>query len=118
MFYYHVTFSYLFAFNLYTEAVTKNQSLQMLAARIEIAPLFYSYQTLKYQQLYLGDLFQRVQMPPVFQPYQQENESSSRSGVSNHGQGVDFILWECQHKKFGEDLKISLYVCVHIKRAP
>ena len=35
--FYHVTFSYLHAFNLYTEAVRKNHSLRMVAARIEIA---------------------------------------------------------------------------------
>ena len=103
MFDYHVTFSYLLAFNLYTEAVTKNHSLRMLAARTEIAPLFYWFRHPKYQQLYLRDLFQRIQMPPELQQYQQENKSFRTSGVSNHGQGADFILRECLHKKFEEE---------------
>ena len=74
----------------------------MLPVRIEIAPLFYLFLHLKYQQLHLRDLFERVQMPPELQQYQQENESFSTSNVSNHGQGADFIHEEINKlvKKF------------------
>ena len=79
-----------------------NHQLWMLAVRIEIAPLFYLFLHLKYQQLHLRDLFERVQMPPELQQYQQENESFSTSNVSNHGQGADFIHEEINKlvKKF------------------
>ena len=57
IFIYHVTFSYLLAFHLYMESVHKNHSLRVLGARIQIAPLFYSFFHPKYQQLHLRDLF-------------------------------------------------------------
>ena len=43
IFIYHVTFSYLLGFHLYTESVCKNHSSRMLEARIQIDPLFYSF---------------------------------------------------------------------------
>ena len=86
-----MTFSYLLSFRLYTEAVRKNHSLRMIGARIQIAPLFYSFHHPKYQQLHLRDLCQRVQMPDELKLYQMKNETFSVSGVSDCGQGADFI---------------------------
>ena len=91
IFLYHVTFSYLSGFHLYTEPVRKNHSLSMIGARIQIAPLFYSFHHPKYKQLHLKDLCQRVQMPDELKLYQMKNETFSVSGVSNCGQGADFI---------------------------
>ena len=45
IFIYHVT---LLEFHLYTELVRKNHSLRMLGARIQRAPLFYSFFYPKY----------------------------------------------------------------------
>ena len=63
----------------------------MIGARIQIAPLFYSFHHPKYQQLHLRDLCQRVQMPDELKSYQMKNEVFSVSGVSSCGQGADVI---------------------------
>ena len=81
IFIYNVTFSYLLAFHLYMESVHKNHSLRVLGARIQIAPLFYSFFHPKYQQLHLRDLFQHMQMPKELREYQERNESFTVSQV-------------------------------------
>ena len=63
MLYYHFAFTYLLAFNLYTEITRKNHSLGIMAAQIQLAPLFYSFKHPKQQVLHLRDLFERAQMP-------------------------------------------------------
>ena len=87
LFVYHITFSYLLAFHLHTEATQKNDSLRMLAARIQFAPLFYSFKHLKYQKLHLQDICQRAQMPDMLKYYVESHESFSVSGVNNRRQG-------------------------------
>ena len=87
MFLYHITFSYLLALSLYTEATRKNNSLRMMLAQVKLAPLFYSFKHPKYQQRYLGDLCDRVQMPDSMKSYVEGHESFSVSNFSNHGQG-------------------------------
>ena len=77
MLYYHFAFTYLLAFNLYTEATRKNHSLRMMAARIQFAPLFYSFKHPKYQVLHLRDLFERAQMPDEIRCYVESHESFS-----------------------------------------
>ena len=94
MLYYHFAFTYLLAFNLYTEATRKNHSLRMMAARIQFAPLFYSFKHPKYQVLHLRDLFERVQMPDEIRSYVESHESFSPSGLQNRGQGGDFVQEE------------------------
>ena len=94
MLYYHFTFTYLLAFNLYTEATGKNHSLRMVAARIQFAPLFYSFKHPKYQLLHLQDLFERAQMPDKIRSYVESHESFSSSGSQNCGQGGDFVQEE------------------------
>ena len=91
MFVYHIAFSYLLAFHLYTEATRKNDLLRMLDARIQFAPLFYSFKHPKYQKLHLRDLCQRAQMLDMLKGYIESHESFSVSGVNNCGQGGDFI---------------------------
>ena len=94
MFLYHITFSYLLAFSLYTEATHKNNSMRMMPAQVKLAPLFYSFKHPKYQQYYLRDLCDRVQMPDSMKSYVERHESFSVSNFSNHGQGGDFIQEE------------------------
>ena len=94
MFLYHITFSYLLAFSLYTEATRKNNSMRMISARVQLAPLFYSFNHPKYQQLHLRDLCERVQMPDSIKSYAEGHESFSVSNFSNCGQGGDFIQEE------------------------
>ena len=94
MLYYHFAFTYLLAFNLYTEATRKNHSLRMTAARIQFGPLFYSFKHPKYQVLHLRDLFERVQMPDEIRSYVESHESFSPSGLQNRGQGGDFVQEE------------------------
>ena len=91
MFLYHVTFSYLLAFHLYTEATRKNHSRRMMAARVVFAPLFFVGHHPKYQVLHLRDLCNRVQYPPLLKAHVESTESFSVSGVQNRGQGADFI---------------------------
>ena len=86
-----MTFSYLLSFHLYTEAVRKNHSANAMGARIQFAPLFYSFHHPKYQQLHLHDFWQRVQMPEPLKSFIENNESFSLSGKQNAGQGCDFI---------------------------
>ena len=94
MFLYHITFSYLLAFSLYTEATHKNNSMRMMPAQVKLAPLFYSFKHPKYQQYYLRDLCDRVQMPDSMKSYVERHESFSVSNFSNHGQSGDFIQEE------------------------
>ena len=77
MLYYHFAFTYLLAFNLYTEATRKNHSLRMVASRIQFAPLFYSFKHPKYQVLHLRDLFERAKMPGKIRSYVESHESFS-----------------------------------------
>ena len=94
MFLYHITFSYLLAFSLYTEAIRKNNSMRMISAGVQLTPLFYSFNHPKYQQLHLRDLCERVQMPDSIKSYVEGHESFSVSNFSNCGQGGDFIQEE------------------------
>ena len=94
MLYYHFAFTYLLAFNLYTEATRKNHSLRMMAARIQFAPLFYLFKHPKYQVLHLRDLFERAQMPDQIRSYVESHESFSPSVLQNRGQGGDFVQEE------------------------
>ena len=94
MLYYHFVFTYLLAFNLYTEATRKNYSLRMMAARIQFAPLFYSFKYPKYQVLHLRDLFERAQMPDEIRSYVESHENFSPSGLQNRGQGGNFVQEE------------------------
>ena len=94
MFLYHITFSYLLAFSLYTEAIHKNNSMRMMSTWVQLAPLFYSFKHSKYQQLHLRDLCERVQMPDSIKSYVEGHESFSVSNFSNRGQGGDFIQEE------------------------
>ena len=59
----------------------------MLAARIQFAPLFYSFKHLKYQKLHLQGICQRAQMPDMLKYYVESHESFSVSGVNNRRQG-------------------------------
>ena len=76
MLYYHFAFTYLLAFNLYTEATRKNHFLRMMAAPIQFAPLFYSLKHSKYQVLHLRDLFERAQMPDEIRCYVESHKVS------------------------------------------
>ena len=62
-----------------------------MAARVQFAPLFFSFQHPKNQQLYLRDIWQRVQMTEILQNYLSAWESFSVSGKENAGQGGDFL---------------------------
>ena len=103
LFYYHITYSYLLSFHLLTEGVRKNNSNHIMAARIQFAPLFCSFQHPKYQQLYLRDIWQRVQMPEILQNYLIARESFSVSGKENAGQGGDFL-----HEELNKRIKSLL----------
>lgn len=91
MFLYHVTFTYLLSFHLYNEATRKNHSLRMMASRIQLSKLFYSFNHRKYQKLLLRDLCQRVQMPDTLLEHINSHESFSTSGEPNRGEGADFV---------------------------
>ena len=72
----------------------------VIAARIQFAPLFYSFSHPKYQQLHLQDeyIWQRVQMPQEIKEYISTNESFSVSGRENLGQGGDFVHEELKKR--------------------
>ena len=89
IFFYDIAFSYLLSFHLLTGAIRKNNSWRILAARIQFAPLFYSFHHPKYQQLHLRDIWQRSQMPEPLLEFVNSNESLSLSGKNNTGQSCD-----------------------------
>ena len=62
-----------------------------MAASVQFAPLFFSFQHPKNQQLYLRDIWLRVQMTGILQNYLSARESFSVSGKENAGQGGDFL---------------------------
>ena len=82
MFLYHITFSYLLAFSLYTEATRKNNSMRMMSTRVQLAPLLYSLKPPKYQQLHLRDLCDRVQMSDSIKPYVEAHDSGIQAQAS------------------------------------
>ena len=98
IFFYDIAFSYLLSFHLLTEAIRKNNSRRILAARIQFAPLFYSFHHPKYQQLHLRDIWQRAQMPEPLLEFVNSNESFSLSGKNNTGQGCNFLHEELKKK--------------------
>ena len=102
-FIYHVTFSYLLSFKLYNEAVRKNNSNHMMAARSTFAPLFYCGHHPKYQMLLLRDMCQRVNYTDEVAEYMTKTESHSVSGKNNAGQGADFI-----HEEVNKEIKSYL----------
>jgi len=98
MFFYHLTFSYLLAFHLYTEAVRKNHSKRIMAARVIFAPLFYTSHHPKYQYIHVRNLYQRVQYPHELKTHIETRESFTVSGISNRGQGADFVHEEVPNR--------------------
>ena len=80
-FIFHVTFSYLLSFHLYNEAIRKNNSINMMAARITFAPLFFIGQHPKYQLLLTRDLCERVNYNEVVAVYTKMTESYSLWGT-------------------------------------
>ena len=98
MFLYHLTFSFLLAFHLYTEAVRKNYSKRIMAARVTFCPLFYTSHHPKYQYIHLRDLYQRVQYPVELKSHVEKRESFTISGISNRGQGADFVHEEIPNR--------------------
>ena len=94
MIYYYFAFTFLLAFNLYTEATRKNHSLRMMAARNQFVPLFYSFKHPKYQVLHLRNLFERAEMPDEIRSHVESHESLSLSGLQNRGQGGHFVQGE------------------------
>ena len=79
-----------------------------MAARIQFAPLFYSFQHRKYQRLYLRDIWQRVQMSHILQNYLCAQESFSVSGKENAGQGGDFL-----HQELNKRIKSLFPTVMH-----
>ena len=66
MLFYHLTFSYLLAFNLYIQcSYSKRHSVRMKATQVQFASLLYSFKLPKYQKLHLRDLLEQVQMPEL-----------------------------------------------------
>lgn len=79
-----------------------------MAARIQFAPLFYSFQYRKYQRLYLRDIWQRVQMSDILQNYLCAQESFNVSGKENAGQGGDFL-----HQELNKRIKSLFPTVMH-----
>lgn len=69
-----------------------------MASHAQFAPLFYSIHHPKYQQLYLRDIWLRVQMPETLQNHLSIHKSFSLSGKENSGQGGDFLHEELNKK--------------------
>ena len=91
IFAWRVCFTFLLAFQLYTESVRKNNHEHMLAARSAFAPLFYGRNHPRYRELHLRDMLDRVQCPDELKEDIKQYESFSVSGVVNKGQGADFV---------------------------
>ena len=91
MLFYNLANSYLLDFNLYTEATHKNHSIRMIAARVQFAPLFYSFKHPKYQKVPLRKLLEHAQMPELLISFLGSHECFSVSNYYNRVQGSDFI---------------------------
>jgi rubrerythrin len=87
----HLCFAFLLSLQLYNEVTRKNNSDNMLAARVVFAPLFFGRRHRLYQELHLRDMVERVQYPPPLLQHAITHESFSVSGRTNCGQGADFI---------------------------
>ncbi len=94
IFLFHMSFTFLLGFDLYTAAVRKNNSEYMMAARTALVPLFYGKAHTKYQELNLRDLVMRVQAPETLLTYLHNTEAFSKSGSTLGGQGADFVQEE------------------------
>ena len=103
LFYYHVTFSFLLSFHLLTEAVRKNNADHIMAARVQFAPLFFSFHHPRYQHLFMRDIWLRVQMPEELNHFVSYHECFSLSGKDNAGQGGDFV-----HEELNKRIKALL----------
>ena len=91
LFYYHVTFSFLLSFHLLTEAVGKNNADHIMVARVQFAPLFFSFHHPRYQHFFMRDICQRVQIPGELNHFVSSHEYFSLSGKDNAGQGGDLV---------------------------
>ena len=89
-----MTFSYLLSFSICNEGTSKTNSVIMMSAQFQLAPLFYSFKDSKYQHLHSRDLCKRVQMPNSIKSYVERHESFLVSDFNNCGQGGDFIQEE------------------------
>ena len=102
-FIYHVTFSYLLSFHMFNEAVRKNNSDNMMAARTAFHPIFFVGHHPMYKKLHLRDMVERVSYPKEIGEYLKKTETFSKSGKDNRGQGADFI-----HEKVNREIKSFL----------
>ncbi len=93
IFYFHMTFTCLFSFQLYIEGTRKNHSTAMMAARTAFTPLFYGKAHPKYQELLLRDQVMRVQAPPEIKEYLHNTEAFTHGDILS-GQGADFVKEE------------------------
>ena len=91
LFAWRICFTFLLAFNLYTQSVRKNNHQHMIAARSAFAPLFYGRNHPRYREVHLRDMMDRVQCPDDIKKDIEEHETFSVSGANNKGQGADFI---------------------------
>ncbi|KAK3091181.1 hypothetical protein FSP39_017771 [Pinctada imbricata] len=64
----------------------------ILSTRTKFPPLFFGLNQTYYQEIEVGDLLTRVNMPDDLASYQKKNETFLVAGVRGKGEGGDFIL--------------------------
>ena len=67
LFLFDMCWTFLFAFALYTEAIRKNNHVNMLAAHCAFCPLFYGRHHPKHQEIHLRDMCGKVSYPQILQ---------------------------------------------------
>ena len=78
-----VCFTFLLTFQVYTEAICKNNHDLMMAFSVAFAPLFYGRIIHATGEVHLRDLVDRVRCPKVLQADIAANEFFSLSGIPN-----------------------------------
>ena len=88
----HVILQYVFALFLFRDAMRRNNSEVLLAARTTFSSLFYCLNETSYQELDYRGLKMRVLAPENIQQFLRKNESFSVSGHPSKGEGV-ILYW-------------------------
>ena len=90
-FYYDLVFKLLVGLKCFRCGIRQNNTNYMLAGRQTVAPIMYTGRHTIYQNLLLNDRTVRTAAPSEVRDFITNNESYSRSGEPNKGEGGDYI---------------------------
>ena len=88
---YDITFNLLLGLRCFRSGIRRNNSKFALAGRQKVAPIMFVGNHIIYRDLLINDMKIRVEAPTEVKKYIEDNESFSRSGDPNRGEGGDYI---------------------------